>query len=173
MDDALEQAQQPGALLTGAGILIMVFYGMYAALSVLALLGGCMGSGLAALSLFGDDVGVAVFQLGFQGWVLLFQFIGLIVYGGLVYVGFRVFNAGAAMKELRGLRDVQQASMLAAAGPAVGLIANIILSIFTFSVCGLFLYTVPQILVLGLGAAAAYTSHQVLQQEAIVAQFVD
>lgn len=171
MDEALDRAQQPATLLQAAGVLTMVFYGLYAAMSVLGLLMNCMNFGFSTLSLLGGDTASAAMAMGMSGWVLLFQFVGLVVWGALAFGGFRVFGAAAAVRELRDLEMARQGMVFSAGIPVVGLIANVVLSLFTFSFCGLVFYTVPQILVLGLGGAAAWQTNELLQDEGIVSLF--
>lgn len=172
MDNALEEAQQPGTLLTIAGGVMIVFYGLYALMSALGLLFTCMGSGFAVLAMM-DDTTSGVIQLGWSGWVLVFQLVGLAVYAGLAFAGWKVFQGGSALKELRELDRVKSSMMLAAAGPVVGLIANFGISLFTFSLCGIVTYTVPQLVVLLIGVAAAYMVNQLLQNESVVASFTE
>jgi hypothetical protein len=94
-----------------------------------------------------------------------------VLYAALAAAGVMVFQAGSALKEMRDLDKVKRGMMIAAAIPIIGLIGNVGISILSLSLCGIVSYTIPQVIVLGLGGGAAYLTNQVLQNEEIVSQF--
>lgn len=171
MENALEEVQQPGTLLTVAGAIMAVFYGLFAVLGLVGLAFGCLGGGLTAFGAMAEGDTGSFLMLGWQGWVLILSTIGTILYAVLAAAGIFIFQAGSSLKELRDLEKVRKGMMAAAAVPVVGLLTNIAVSIFSLSLCGIVTYTVPQLIVLGLGGAAAYLTNEVLQNEDIVARF--
>lgn len=172
MDNALEEAQQPGTLLQVAGGATVAIYAIYGLLGLIGLLWGLFSIAMQLLALLGtDDFMSTAIVLAISSWSLVTKLISSIMFAVLAFFAFKVFQAGAAMKELRDLELVQKAVMLAAGIPVVGLLGNFALSILGMDFCGILTWTMPQLLLLLLGGAAAYTTNQALQNENVVNSF--
>lgn len=175
MDNALEQAQQPGTLLQVSGGATAALYGIYGLLGVVGLLFACFGmSANVMLALSADDPTGSLITVALSSWQMIIGILNSLMFIALAAAAFlKVFKAGAAMKELRDLDAVKSGMVFAAGIPIIGLLGNIGLSIIRLDFCGILTWSVPQVLLLILGGAAAYLTNQVLQDETVVSSFSD
>lgn len=175
MDNALEQAQQPGTLLQVSGGATAALYGIYGLLGVVGLLFGCLGMSANVMgAMAADDPTSSLFVIALSSWQMIIGVLNSLMFIALAAAAaLKVFKAGAAMKELRDLETVKSGMMFAAGIPLVGLIGNIGLSLIKLDICGIVTWSVPQVLLLILGGAAAYLTNQALQDETLVSSFSD
>lgn len=168
-DSVSEQVKTPGTVMLASGVVSALFYAGYALWSGVSLLFGCMNSGVYGLAAMDDSS--ALIGLGCSMWGLLLNAVGFLVYIALAGGGAYVATGGMAMQSLESFDKVKKSVMAAAAIPIVGILTNLLSTIATISICGALTGTVPQIIPLILGIAAAFLANQALSEDSVAGAF--
>jgi len=104
-------------------------------------------------------------------WGLLLNALGFVVYLGLAGGGAFVATGGMAMQSLENLDKVRKCMIAAGVIPVVGVLLNLLTTVASLSFCGALTGTVPQLIPLILGIAAAFLVNQALGDPAVKSAF--
>ncbi len=171
---AKAQAQVPGIIMMAAGAIFLLFYLFYTLWTGFYMITGCMWAGTAVLAVIGSMDGGNLFMLVYNSWSLILTCVGVIAYLALAAGGGFVGFAGLNLQNLKSSARVKQGMIAAAVIPIVGIVVNILTGLGSLSVSGFIAAvtgTVPQILPLVLGIAAAAFTYVTLQKDEVVNAF--
>lgn len=171
---AKAQAQIPGIVMMAAGAVFLLFYLFYTLWTGFYLLTGCMGTGTYAMLAATEGDGGLLMGAGCAAWSLLMTCLSVVAYLALAIGGAFVGFAGLNLQNLKSQSRVKQGMIAAGAIPLVGILVNVLAGVGSLSVtgmCGAVTGTVPQILPLALGVAAAAYTYVTLQDETVAGAF--
>jgi hypothetical protein len=170
-DSVTEQVKTPGLVMLVAGAIFALFYAGYALWSGVSLLFGCLGSSAYIFSVIDSGDAGAIVGLGCSMWGLLLNGIGFLVYLGLAGGGAFVATGGMALQSLENQDKVRKCMIASAAIPVVGILMNLLSTVGSLAFCGALTGTVPQLIPLIVGIAAAFLVNQALADDAVVNAF--
>ncbi|MEZ4316882.1 MAG: hypothetical protein R3F61_05250 [Myxococcota bacterium] len=170
-ESATEQVKTPGVVMLAAGAVFVLFYAGYALWSGVSLLFGCMGSSVYIMAALDSGDAGTIFGLGCSMWGLLLNGVGFLVYLALAAGGAWVATGGMSMQNLENLEKAKKCVMAAAAIPVVGILMNLLSTVGSLSFCGALTGTIPQLIPLILGIAAAFLANTALSDESVAGAF--